>query len=251
MAELTVGALARRTGLTVRALHHYDEIGLLSPSGRTDSGYRLYSDDDVRRLERIVLLRGLGMPLDTIGDALQGDGHELLELLERHADTIDGELQELRTAQARLNESIDQLRNHQYRSTDDALTLIEAVAAFQRHFTDEQRQTLHARAEELGRQRIEQAEAQWARLIADVRREMDARTPPEDARVAALAREWQSLLDEFTNGRFDIARSAGRMMRVEPVAQRRMADMGLTSQVMDYVAQAMGFTSSRPPGPFL
>src|SRR5512138_440579 len=107
MADLTVGALARRTGLTIRALHHYDEIGLLSPSGRTEAGYRLYSDDDVRRLERIVLLRGLGMPLDRIAAALQGDGYELLELLERHANTIDAELEELRSAQARLIESID------------------------------------------------------------------------------------------------------------------------------------------------
>jgi hypothetical protein len=68
---------------------------------------------------------------------------------------------------------------------------------------------------------------------------MDAGTSPEDERVVALAREWQALLDEFTNGRFDIARSAGRMMRSEPAAQRRMSGMGLTSQVMDYVAQAM------------
>lgn len=240
MSDFTVGALAKRTGLTVRTLHHYDEIGLLSPSGRTEAGYRLYSDGDVRRLERIVLLRGLGMPLDAIAAALQSDGDELLELLERHANTIDAELEELRNTQARLIESIDQLRNHQYRSTDDALTLIEAVTAFQRHFTDEQRETLRARAEELGKARIGQAEAQWARLIADVRREMDAGTPPEDARVTALAREWQSLLDEFTNGRFDIARSAGRMMRSEPVAQRRMAGIGLTEQVMEYVAQSMG-----------
>jgi MerR family transcriptional regulator, thiopeptide resistance regulator len=74
MAELTVGALASRSGLTVRTLHHYDEIGLLSPSGRSRSGYRLYSNEDVRRLERIVLLRGLGMPLESIASAMHGGG---------------------------------------------------------------------------------------------------------------------------------------------------------------------------------
>src|SRR6476659_9884193 len=100
MTELIVGALAKRTGLTVRALHHYDEIGLLSPSGRTEAGYRLYSDDDVRRLERIVLLRGLGMPLDSIAAALDGNGQQLLELLERHSSTIEAELQQLRAAQS-------------------------------------------------------------------------------------------------------------------------------------------------------
>src|SRR5262245_52815479 len=241
MAELTVGTLARRTGLTVRALHHYDEIGLLSPLGRTEAGYRLYSDDDVRRLERIVLLRGLGMPLDSIASALQGNGHELLDLLERHSNAIETQLEQMRSTQSRLTESIAQLRNHQYRSTEDALTLIEAVATFQRYFTDEQRETLRARAEALGAERVRQADAQWARLIADVRHEMDAGTPPADVRVVALAREWQALLDEFTQGRSDIAHSAGRMMRSEPATQRRMADMGLTPQVMDYVAQAMAY----------
>jgi DNA-binding transcriptional MerR regulator len=241
MAGLTVGALSKRTGLTIRTLHHYDEIGLLSPSGRTRAGYRLYSDEDVRRLERIVLLRGLGMPLESIASAMQGDGVALIELLERHSNAVDTKIDELRAVRARLAETIAQLRNHQYRSTDDALALIEAVATFERYFTDEQRETLRTRAEALGTDRISQAEVQWARLIADVRREMDAGTPPADARVVTLAREWQSLLDEFTNGRWDIARSAGRMMRSEPAAQRRMSGMGLTSQVMDYVAQAMAY----------
>ena len=241
MAGLTVGTLAKRTGLTIRTLHHYDEIGMLSPSGRTHTGYRLYSDADVGRLERIVLLRSLGMPLESIASAMQGDGHALIELLEQHSNAVDTKIDDLRRVRSRLTETIAQLRNHQYRNTDDALALIEAVATFERYFTDEQRETLRMRAEAMGTNRVHQAEAQWARLIANVRREMDAGTPPADARVITLAREWQSLLDEFTNGRFDIARSAGRMMRSEPAAQRRMSGMGLTSQVMDYVAEAMAF----------
>jgi len=172
---------------------------------------------------------------------LKSDGHELLELLERHSSAVDTEIEQMRKAQSRLTESIAQLRSHRDRSTDDALTLIEAVSTFERYFTDEQRQVLRARAEALGPERIRQADSQWARLIEDVRREMDAGRSPADVRVVALAREWQSLLDEFTNGRSDIAHSAGRMMRSEPAARQRMADLGLTAQVMDYVAQAMAF----------
>jgi MerR family transcriptional regulator, thiopeptide resistance regulator len=55
-----VGELARVTGLTVRALHYYDEIGLLMPSGRTPAGHRSYDRADVARLYRISLLRRLG-----------------------------------------------------------------------------------------------------------------------------------------------------------------------------------------------
>ena len=57
---LKVGELARRTGLTVRTLHHWDELGLLQPGDRTDSGHRLYGEEQVVRLQHIVTLRTLG-----------------------------------------------------------------------------------------------------------------------------------------------------------------------------------------------
>jgi DNA-binding transcriptional MerR regulator len=57
---LKVGELARRTGLTVRTLHHYDEIGLLNPSLHTEAGYRLYTAGDVARLQQVLSLRQLG-----------------------------------------------------------------------------------------------------------------------------------------------------------------------------------------------
>ena len=60
---LKVGELARRTGLTVRTLHHYDAIGLLRPSERSESGYRLYGDADMRRLYRIIAMRGQRGPV--------------------------------------------------------------------------------------------------------------------------------------------------------------------------------------------
>ena len=62
---LKVGALAKRAGLTVRALHHYDAIGLLSPSARSDAGYRLYNRADIARLHQVQALRRFGMALST------------------------------------------------------------------------------------------------------------------------------------------------------------------------------------------
>jgi DNA-binding transcriptional MerR regulator len=61
---------ARRAGVTVRALHHYDRLGLLEPSGRTSAGYRLYSDRDLVRLEQIVSLKFIGFPLNQISSEL-------------------------------------------------------------------------------------------------------------------------------------------------------------------------------------
>jgi len=238
MTELTIGALAKRTGLTVRTLHHYDQIGLLTPSGRTDGGYRLYSEADVIRLERIVLLRSLGVPLTDIAVALESSANAILSLLERQAMEVQARVDEATALHARLQATIAQLRAHEYHHADDALSLISAVLTFQRYFDDEQRQALRKRAAELGPERIRNVEARWPQLIAEVRREMTAGTPPEHPQVLALAEEWQSLLDEFTNGRWDIASSAGRMISAEPSIQRRT---GLDGEIMDYVARAMAF----------
>jgi len=237
MTGLTVGALAKRAGLTVRTLHHYDEIGVLSPSHRTDAGYRLYSDADVQQLERIVLLRNLGVPLDQIASALDSDANRLLDLLRQQIAAVDAQLDAAARLRRRLAESIEQLTTHGYRKADDALELIAAVGMVERYFSEEQRATLHARAQQIGPERMRAAEARWTRLIADVRREMEAGTPPDDLKVLALAEEWQGLLDEFINGRWDVAVSAGRMMNAEPAVRQRT---GLDAAIMDYVSMAIG-----------
>ena len=80
----TVSEIARLTGVTVRTLHHYDAIGLLVPSARSDAGYRLYTDDDVLRLRSILVLRELGLSLGAIGGHLSAAPEERRRHLEEH-----------------------------------------------------------------------------------------------------------------------------------------------------------------------
>jgi DNA-binding transcriptional MerR regulator/uncharacterized glyoxalase superfamily protein PhnB len=79
-----VGDLARATGLTVRALHYYEEIGLLLPSRRSSAGHRVYDGTDVARLYRINLLRGLGFPLEQVRSALEDPQWQLAAAVNRH-----------------------------------------------------------------------------------------------------------------------------------------------------------------------
>jgi MerR family transcriptional regulator, thiopeptide resistance regulator len=79
-----VGALARATGLSVRALHYYDETGLLRPSRRSYAGHRLYDAADVARLYRISLLRRIGFPLDQISVVLEHPEWQLAPAIDRH-----------------------------------------------------------------------------------------------------------------------------------------------------------------------
>src|SRR5947208_6629094 len=81
---LKVGELARRTGLTVRTLHHYDDIGLLKPSGHTEAGHRLYTAGDVARLQQVISLRHLGFSLEEVRACLDGPGFSPLEVIDLH-----------------------------------------------------------------------------------------------------------------------------------------------------------------------
>lgn len=80
----SVGQVARMAGITVRTLHHYDDVGLLSPSGRTDAGYRRYEHDDLERLQRILFYRELELPLQDIAELLGSDVDPMVHLRRQH-----------------------------------------------------------------------------------------------------------------------------------------------------------------------
>ena len=83
---LTIGRVAALTGLTVRALHHYDDIGLVSPSMRSAAGYRLYSGEDLRRLQQVLVFRELGFALDAVRDLIDASPeHRRAALIEQRA----------------------------------------------------------------------------------------------------------------------------------------------------------------------
>jgi DNA-binding transcriptional MerR regulator len=92
----TVGQVAEEYGVTVRTLHHYDAIGLLRPSERTHSGYRRYTEADLRRLQSIVVYRRLGFSLDEVGELLEADGDDLVRHLRRQRDAVTARMGELR-----------------------------------------------------------------------------------------------------------------------------------------------------------
>ncbi|HEV7555917.1 MAG TPA: MerR family transcriptional regulator [Kofleriaceae bacterium] len=85
----TVGEMSKLTGVTVRALHHYDEIGLVRPSSRTAAGYRLYGEADVRRLHDVLVFRELGVPLDDIATVIADDRTRTDALVKQRAVLVE------------------------------------------------------------------------------------------------------------------------------------------------------------------
>lgn len=121
----TVGQLAKLFGLSRSTLLYYNEIGLLSPSARSAANYRLYSDDDVHRMERISIYREAGLPLEAIAKLLRDDSDSVSVVLERHLHKLSREIGRLRHQQHIIGEL---LGNAQILRGSRSLTKDEWVA---------------------------------------------------------------------------------------------------------------------------
>ena len=230
-----VGELAKQTGLTVRALHHYDEIGLLAPSRRSASGYRLYDGDDIARLLQILSLRQLGFSLDEIRDSLAKPGLSLPRVLELHIARLRDGIELQRKLCSRLEKMAERLHSSEVVSVEEFLETMEAMNMFEKYYTQEQLQQLEERKKRLGEEHIRQVEQEWPQLIAQVRAEMDKGTDPASETMQRLSRRWMELVQEFTGGDPGIAESVKKLYQNEPSAQQRT---GLDPQIMAYVQQA-------------
>ena len=226
---MRIGELARASGVTVRALRHYDEIGLLVPSQRTHAGYRVYGDEDVARLARIVALRGLGLSLDDIAAALAG--HDLHAAIERRVAALDAQLAEGRRLRERLAGLLDGASPH------ELMDAIERMTMYDRHYTREQQDQLAERRATLGAEGLRAAERDWAELIDAARAEQAAGTDPSDPRVQELAARWRELIQQFTGGDAGLHASLNSMYEGE--GPERASRGALDAEVMDYMRRAM------------
>jgi DNA-binding transcriptional MerR regulator/bifunctional DNase/RNase len=131
-----VGQLAAATGVTVRSLHHYDEIGLLVPSERTAAGHRLYSEADVQRLYRILALRRLGFALGEIESVLNAECPDLRETVRRHLAQVERDLARQRRLRQRLAEILSALERSVQPSVDQFIDTVEAMAMIETTIAD-------------------------------------------------------------------------------------------------------------------
>lgn len=200
----SIGELAEAGGVTVRTLHHYDRIGLVSPGERTPAGHRRYTEADVRRLYRVRTLCGLGLSLDEVAAVL------------RNARDDPGSLRGLLTAQladlearvARIEESAQRLRGLLARLAEGAMPEPERFfAALEpmsvdagRYLSAAQLTSITERVAQLGGGAVETLKTEWLGLFAGLRRHLLDGTPVDDPAVQALAARWREIAAAFHPG---------------------------------------------------
>jgi DNA-binding transcriptional MerR regulator len=103
----TVGEVAKLSGVSVRTLHHYDDMGVLLPSERSDSGYRIYSDADLHRLQQVLFFRELGFTLEDIGRIMNDQSFDRREALLLQRRMLADKSAQLRRMVGAVDSAID------------------------------------------------------------------------------------------------------------------------------------------------
>jgi MerR family transcriptional regulator, thiopeptide resistance regulator len=235
---LKVGDLARRTGLTIRTLHHYDEIGLLQPSLHTESGHRLYTAGDVARLQQVVSLRQLGFSLEEVRDCLDRPGFSPLEVIRLHVARLREQIDMQRGLCERLEALAEQFRPAGEVSADEFLQAIEVMTMIANYYTPEQLESFRKRREEGGpalEARIKQVQAEWAQLFDELRAEMEKGTDPADPKMQAFERRRRALVNEFTGGDKAIEANLKRLWTEQ--GDKLCAQYGYDPKLMAYLGK--------------
>jgi len=207
---------AKLAGVTVRTLHHYDRLGLLKPKQRSSSGYRLYTNRDFGRLEQIVVLKFLGIPLKQIRGLLEADS-KMPAVLQRQQEVLSEKRRQ-------LDKAIRAIRNAEYaiqsRGEPDWKLFQFIVREIEMEKSQEWKAKYFspdARAKVAERRNLWSPELQarvtkeWEQLYADVEVCLNASEDPASAKAQALAGRWRDLVNQFTGGDPEIQKGLNAM----------------------------------------
>jgi DNA-binding transcriptional MerR regulator len=231
---IQAGELARRAGITVRTLHHYETIGLLIPSTRSAAGYRLYSLANVKRLHMIQVLTKAGMALAAITDYLARETRPLDALLNDQITLLDMQMRKIQT----LREQLVALRNGLSRGEEPDLEswlqTLELMKMYDRWFSAQELQELPFATYDEQRNKI------WQDMVDEAHHLMQKKCPVNDPRAMDLATRWMTRLEEDTAGRPDFLTRLNEMHLVEPQMREQT---GIDESVIDYITH--GFAESK------
>ncbi len=239
----TVGDVSEMTGVTVRTLHHYDEIGLLRPSGRSDAGYRLYAYADLTRLQEILVWRALGFSLNDIQATLDDPAYDRIAALRRQRELVERESERLGALRAALDSAIaaeekgTTMQEHAMFEGFDPAEYEEEVRERWGH-TDAYRESTR-RVAAYGEADWREIRAEWDAIVTELAAAMAAGEPAAGERATAAAeRHRQHITRWFYECPHAMHKGLGEMSAADPRFARNYDQVapGLAGYVRDAFA---------------
>ncbi|MBW2456708.1 MAG: MerR family transcriptional regulator [Deltaproteobacteria bacterium] len=231
-AALKVAAVARRTGVSVRTLHYYEEIGLLKPSSRTSAGHRLYTPADIQRLQQIRSLQQLGLPLSDIGDCLAEERFDARKVISDHLAKVEEQRCALERLEAQLRKLSDQLECDglgDAQTTETLLNALELITMYDKYFTPAQQQRLEGH-EESGEETV-------TPVIQELEAARKRGLPPSDAEAQRLWQRFQEAVESVTGGDAEMTAAIYKLLHSE---QKAREDHGISEELFAYLGSIAG-----------
>lgn len=214
-ANLRIGEVAERTGVTVRTLHHYEQLGLLVPKHRSEANHRLYGEDELLRLQQILSLRQVGLSLQQIGACLDDPTASPTSVLEQHLDWIAAESDRLGELRGRLQSLMHGIRGRDV-TLDQITETIHFTTKMDKYFTKEQQQLMQERHDALSPEKMEEVQKRWADLGAELNHSVEEGVAPTSAEGLEIGRRFRELMEGFSGGDVELEHAVGRMNQAEP-----------------------------------
>jgi DNA-binding transcriptional MerR regulator len=198
----TVSKLARMAGVTVRTLHHYDQIGLLKPSARTEAGYRLYGEPELLRLQQILFFKELDMPLNEVRQILDDPGFDQVAALEHHRQLLHRRMERLKRLLKTIDRTIDKLTEDDMTLTDEELYEGFTTEQIERYKREAREMYGPAQVEESERRVKKMSRAEWKAVGAEGEAVTTALAAladrdPGDVEVQALIARHHAWIENF------------------------------------------------------
>lgn len=233
---LKIGELAARSGLTVRALHHYDDIGLLKPSARADSGYRLYNRDDVVRLHQIQALRKFGMSLSDIGTFLASPDAQFTDVVSQQISALDKQIEQATTLRGQLSRLQQQMEGDSDPELEDWLGALEHMKLYEEYFTPEELRRLPFWQQDARRN------AKWRAMTTKLKSLMANGVPADSEPATTLAQQWMEMLEQDTGANLEFAMRMNAML----VQQKDAGELSpISEKVRQYVYLGEAFMARK------
>lgn len=232
---LQIGELAKQTGLSIRTLRYYDEIGLLVPSHRTEAEYRLYSEADIARLQQILSLRQLGFALKEIRECLENPEFSLPRVIDLHLARLQEQMAVSRSLFSQLSQLAQQLQTSQSVAVEDLMTTMETITMTQQYLTQEQHDLLEAR--------LNQGQAEWQQFLTQARSHLAEKRDLKDPEVQQMARQWRTSILGFVGGDLQLYEALTQLYQQ---AGAEAASWGtLDAPTLEYILKAVAMLSVR------
>ncbi|CCQ57595.1 MULTISPECIES: MerR family transcriptional regulator [Crocosphaera] len=232
---LQIGELAKQTGLSIRTLRYYDEIGLLMPSHRTEAEYRLYSEADIARLQQILSLRQLGFALKEIRQCLENPDFSLGNVINLHLARLQEQMAVSQSLFSKLSTLAQKLQNSESVAVEDLMQIIENLTMTQQYLTQEQHDLLEAR--------LNQGQAEWLDFVEQAKSHITQGRDLNDPEVRQMAWQWRSDIRSFVADDLQLYEALIQLYQQEGA---EAASWGtLDAPTLEYILKAVALLSVR------